>query len=115
MREFCMSGSAWGAVRLSTPGRPYRNLLLTPFPSMTSQVLRSLAGSGAKVVRVVVQQRDLAQSVSGDRVVTCPCLQRSCSRSSPSRRGPQLLACVRRGVSGGVSQSHPRRAEAHHR
>jgi hypothetical protein len=26
MREFCMSGSARGAVRLSTLGRPYRNL-----------------------------------------------------------------------------------------
>jgi hypothetical protein len=31
MREFCMSGSARGAVRLSTPGRPYRNLLPADF------------------------------------------------------------------------------------
>jgi hypothetical protein len=28
MREFCMSGSARWAVRLSTLGRPYRNLLI---------------------------------------------------------------------------------------
>ena len=34
MREFCMSGSARGAVRLSTLGRPYRDLRKGEGPSI---------------------------------------------------------------------------------
>jgi len=40
MREFCMSGSARGAVRLSTPGRPYRNLLFSTVRFGKAQYVR---------------------------------------------------------------------------
>ena len=105
MREFCMSGSARGPVRLSTLGRPYRNLhSIYGTPKQIHGCVfpwRSEPSPAARATRPQVearsnQQRADARRARFERSPRHP--QQDSCRCWRSSRGRKVAAAARPGV-----------------